>query len=688
MKQVWKKVSAVLITVMLLWYSGTPAFAATQEQIQAREQAAQATAGLAAAYGMADSVQYALWDDGEIVLSGGMAISLRGRNQQITEDTLYGIGSVSKVYTAAAVMQLVEDGKIDLDQPVTTYLPEFRMKDERYREITVRMLLNHSSGLLGDTMVNEVLFDDPDEDDAMENFLKRLESQTLQANPGEYSVYCNDGFTLASLVVERVSGMSFREYIRKEITGPLGLEDTFAPGDNFDEERLADTYLTTAEDAEPTLPEVFVTPGTGGLYATAEDLAEFGGAFCGTSLLTETSLDAMENEEYLRGIWPDTEEGDMIAYGLGWDSVNLYPFSEDDISAMAKGGDTLVYHASLVVLPEYDMAAAVLTSGGTSSYNEAAAIQLLMDALEAEGKTIEVEAELLAAEPAQMPKELMELEGFYGSTVGGAYQVTVKENGTLEITTLTLADQEPVALQYYSDGSFRYEGQPMRVKLVKEENGKVYLYQENYVELPGLAPMHTAAYAAQLMPEQKTDEQAQAAWNAREGKIYLTLNEKYTSAMYPMSSVFQAVTLAVTPEGYVAYNRITDANTALPFLQIPGQGSRSSSQIDMETINGIEYMNANGWLMIDAAQTETLPTEGTKNYTIDLTGHARWFQVGQSAGKQINVEIMGEGAFYVYDAMFQMVASSRDGTSSVTLPQGGLIVFAGNAGTLFKTTIA
>ncbi len=688
MKQIWKKVSSAVIAVMLLWYSGTPVFAATQEQTQAREQKAQQTAALAAAYGMADSVQYALWDDGEIVLSGGIAISPRGMKQQITEDTLYGIGSVSKVYTAAAVMQLVEDGKIDLDQPVTTYLPEFRMTDERYREITVRMLLNHSSGLLGDTMVNEVLFDDPNEDDAMENFLKRLEDQTLQANPGEYSVYCNDGFTLASLVVERVSGMSFREYIRKEITEPLGLEDTFAPGDNFDEERLADTYLSSDQDAEPTLPEAFVTAGTGGLYATAEDLAEFGGAFCGTSLLTEKSLNAMEQKEYLRGIWPETEQGDMIAYGLGWDSVNLYPFSEEGISAVAKGGDTLVYHASLVVLPEYDMAAAVLTSGGTSMYNEAAAMQMLMDALAAEGKSIEAEAELPAAEPAQMPKELMELEGFYGSTVGGAYQIDVKEDGILEITTLLLADQEPVVLQYYSDGSFRYEDEPMRVKLVKEENGKVYLYQENYVELPGLAPMHTASYGAEWMPEQTVEAQAQAAWAAREGKIYLTLNEKYTSAMYPMSSVFQAVTLAVTPEGYVAFNRIADADTALPFLQIPGQGSRSSSQIDMETVDGVEYMHANGWLMIDAAQTEVLPAEGAQNYTIGLDGYAQWFQIGQSAGKQINVEIMGKGAFYVYDATFQMVASSRDGTSSVTLPQGGLIVFAGNAGTLFKTTIS
>lgn len=75
---------------------------------------------------------------------------------------MYGIGSVSKVFGAAAVMKLVDEGKIDLDTPVVQYITDFKMKDERYKRITPRMLLNHSSGLRGTGSTGDSLFEDND----------------------------------------------------------------------------------------------------------------------------------------------------------------------------------------------------------------------------------------------------------------------------------------------------------------------------------------------------------------------------------------------------------------------------------------------------------------------------------------------------------------------------------------------
>lgn len=80
----------------------------------------------------------------------------------------------------------------------------------------------------------------------------------------------------------------------------------------------------------------------------------------------------MAYPECSRGIWPE-DTLDSLAYGLGWDNVEWYPFCQSGITALAKGGDTLRYHAALVVLPEYDMAAAVVSSGGVSTYNQMAA---------------------------------------------------------------------------------------------------------------------------------------------------------------------------------------------------------------------------------------------------------------------------------------------------------------------------
>ncbi|MGL4799784.1 MAG: serine hydrolase domain-containing protein, partial [Cellulosilyticaceae bacterium] len=129
------------------------------------------------------SVQYAVLDAGELIASGDTAN---------TTDTLYGIGSVSKVYTTMAVMQLVEQGKIDLDTPVVTYIPEFEMADARYKDITPRMLLNHSSGIMGTTFKNMLLLED-DDTYSTSHLLEALKTQWLKADPGAFSVYCNDG---------------------------------------------------------------------------------------------------------------------------------------------------------------------------------------------------------------------------------------------------------------------------------------------------------------------------------------------------------------------------------------------------------------------------------------------------------------------------------------------------------------
>ena len=115
------------------------------------------------------------------------------------------------------------------DISVTAYLPDFTMADGRYTDITVRMLLNHSSGLPGSTIANGFLLNDPDTL-AADTLLEELSSQTLKADPGAFSVYCNDGFTLAELVVEAVSGLDFMDYVDEQYPGPSGPGPHLAPG--------------------------------------------------------------------------------------------------------------------------------------------------------------------------------------------------------------------------------------------------------------------------------------------------------------------------------------------------------------------------------------------------------------------------------------------------------------------------
>lgn len=642
-------------------------------------------AALAAAetYGATTSIQYALWKDGEIVSTGGSGVYSKTENRALTDDILYGVGSVSKIYTTVAVLQLAEKHRLSLDAPVTRYLKDFKMADPRYKDITVRMLLNHSSGIMGTGLGGAMLFGEADTS-ATDGLLESLSTQRLVADPGAYSVYCNDGFTLAELVVEAVSGLEFMDYVDKYILDPIGLDDTFAPGGDFDVSRLAKTYR--GDDTRALPADSLNAIGAGGIYATASDLAAFGGALTGTELLSQSSLDAMAYPEYSRGIWPE-DTLDSLAYGLGWDNMEWYPFCQSDIQALVKGGDTLYYHAGLVVLPEHDMAAAVVSSGGVSTYNEMVANQLLIAALAKEGVSVDESIPALpAAEPAAMPADLLKNAGYYGST-SAQYQVSLTEDGKLTMHYLnyptTIPDQ---TFTYHSDGTFRDATGTAYMSFVKEENGQVYLYQKTVSGLPGLGALPVSNYAAVKLPDNSLTPEVQAAWDDILTMGVLPMDEPYNSQTYAALADSAA---GETPElvpGYMGSMRIVDAATALFEIQLPGVGGRDGLDYHVEDRDGVTWIIARGSAYMDASAVPELFTgSGTSYTTVQEDGYARWYTVGDSAaGKTMTVQLPKDAGFWVYDAAGQVTASSvLWNDTSVVLPEDGVLVFAGDPGARF-----
>lgn len=260
----------VVLALSLLVPTG--AMAAGQNNGQSfadtRKAAEKKAALLTETYGTT-SVQYALIDQGSIVVSGQSGRNDEKGKKPLTAETMYGIGSTSKMIVTAAVMKLVDEGKIDLDRPVVQYIPDFTMKDERYKQITPRMLLNHSSGLGGSTLANAFLFEDNDTY-AHDTLLEQLAGQNLKADPGAYSVYCNDCFILSEIMVERVSGMDYTSYIHQYFIEPLGMSHTKTPLDQPDASKMAGLYFPTYEGQLPN--ETVNVIGTGGVYSTAEDI--------------------------------------------------------------------------------------------------------------------------------------------------------------------------------------------------------------------------------------------------------------------------------------------------------------------------------------------------------------------------------------------------------------------------------
>lgn len=633
------------------------------------------------------SVQYALIDNGKITVSGQAGVNDIEGKIPLTEDTMYGIGSTSKVFTATAVMKLVDDGKINLDAPLVQYIPEFTMKDERYKKITPRMLLNHSSGLQGSSLNNAFLFEDNDPH-AHDTLLKQLSTQNLKADPGAFSVYCNDGFTLAEILVEKVSGKDFTAFIHEHFTEPLNMDHTKTSQDTLDLNQMAGLYYPAHQGQLPN--ETINVIGTGGIYSTAEDLVQFAQIFTGEAegILSAASVKAMEQEEYKKGLWPEDADN-SFDYGLGWDSVRLFPFNQYDMKAVTKGGDTILYHASLVVLPEQNMAAAVLSSGGSSSTNQLLANEILLHTLKEKGTIKEFKPEKSFGKPVQadMPDNMAEFAGYYGVT-NQQMKVDIKD-GELSITVPMVPDYPAEKYVYTADGTFVSADGSIKVSFVKEKNDRIYLWVRQYVSIPGLGQMALSQYSAEKMEANPLSKETAAAWAKREGETFYPLNEKFTSLMYFITKPTVEINSKSGLEGYLVDKKIIDPDTAVSQHQVPAIGSRDTSEFRFYKEKGVEYLEGAGSLFISGKHVKPLYKGKKSTVTLQADGYAKWYTVPEAAaGKTMTVTLPAEGAFAVYDEKGTVVNYTVvSGSNEVKLPANGTVVFAGAPGSAFGITL-
>ncbi|KLU56372.1 beta-lactamase [Paenibacillus sp. VT-400] len=634
------------------------------------------------------SLQYALIDGGEIVVSGQTGKNDINDKVPLTSNTVYGIGSTSKMMLTAAVMKLVDEGKIDLDAPVVNYMPDFTMKDNRYKQITPRMLLNHSSGLLGTSTSNATLYGDNDTY-SHDTFLEQLANQNLKADPGEYSVYSNDGFTLAEILVERVSGIGYTAFIHKYFTEPLDMKHTKSPQDVVNPSDMAAIYSPFYEGPLP--KENYNIIGTGGLYSTAEDLVKFSRIFTGEvdGILSSKSVKAMAQEEYKRGMWPEDSDT-LMSYGLGWDSVSLFPFNEYGIKAVMKGGDTLSYQSSLVVLPEYNMAAAVISSGGSSLTNNFIANELLLSALEEKDIITERKPEKSFGVPvkANMPKEVSKYAGIYGGN-NSVMKIKINKAGQMTVSSLTAPSNPAQEYTYTADGTFVNNEGTDKLKFVVEKNGKTYLWSRSYISVPGLGQLAFSEYNGEKLEANKLSKEINAAWAKRDGKKYYLVNEKYTSMLYLNATSILPIQLNKENPGYMSNNKIIGANEAANQLQIPGTAGRDTMDIHFSKKNGGEYLTFSGYVYASEEMVKPIYSGKQSATTIQADGYAKWFSVPATAkGKVMTVKLPANGAFAVYDQTGICINHSVvSGKNNVVLPENGRIVFAGEVGSKFEISL-
>lgn len=234
-----------------------------------------------------------------------------------TRDTLYDIASITKLFTATAIMQLWDAGKVDLDAPVATYLPEFATPSKR--DITVRDLLTHASGLLPDPPVPLFAIDG-----SRAARLQHALSLDSESKPGEKYIYSDINFIALGAIIERVTGESEAAYVYRHIALPLGMTSTlYNPPANLKPRIAASEYESwmgrgllwgTVDDGNAWA--LGGVAGHAGIFSDAHDLAVFGqmvlngGTYAGKRILSKHALELMETN------WDARFPGDGT--GLGW----------------------------------------------------------------------------------------------------------------------------------------------------------------------------------------------------------------------------------------------------------------------------------------------------------------------------------------------------------------------------------
>src|SRR5215208_4689516 len=296
--------------------------------------------------------------DGE-VQTWGYGVANIETGFPVLPDTLFQIGSITKVFTATAIMQLVDAGRLDLDAPVQRALPGFRLQDAAATEtVTPRHMLAHTGGFFGDRFRREDNTDYGLGDDALSKALAEFDTLRQYTPPGETWSYCNTGFQALGAILEAFDEKTVEQSLRERVLTPIGLERSFL----FPHEAI--TYAAAAGHNKPPgkelrvarpYPLVRAMNDAGGIIGTTGDLLRFAQFHMGEGAASE---ERVLGEDAVRAMLSiQTEAGLTDYWGLGW-SIDVV----DGVRVAGHGGTTNGFRAKLTLVPERQVALAVLAN--------------------------------------------------------------------------------------------------------------------------------------------------------------------------------------------------------------------------------------------------------------------------------------------------------------------------------------
>src|SRR5215470_13419766 len=303
-----------------------------------------------------------VYADGEVIDVAAGVLS-KATGVEATVDSVFQVGSITKVWTSSLLMQLVDEGTLDLDAPVRRYLPDFAIADaEAAATITTRQLLCHTAGFEGD------LFTDTGRgDDCVEKYVATLATTTQLFPPGEMFSYNNAGFCVLGRIVEVLREKPFDACMREHLFTPLGLTHAANGADEAILFRAAVGHIQPTPEDDPQPAPVWSlvrsnAPAGSALAMRPRDLLTFarmhmngGKADDGTAVLSAESVHAMQQPQVKLphlGLMGDS-------WGLGWE---LFDWAGGPV--IGHDGGTIGQSSMLRIVPDRDVAVALVTNGG------------------------------------------------------------------------------------------------------------------------------------------------------------------------------------------------------------------------------------------------------------------------------------------------------------------------------------
>ncbi|HEX8183089.1 MAG TPA: serine hydrolase [Blastocatellia bacterium] len=383
------------------------------------------------------AISIALVDDQQVVWAKGFGFANPKDKSPATADTVYRVGSVSKLFTDIAIMQLVEQGKIDLDAPVTRYIPDFSPRNPFGKLITLRQLMSHRSGLARESPVGNYF--DPTEP-SLARTVASLNKTSLVYAPEARAKYSNAAIATAGYVLERLQKQPFAEYLKRAVLDPLGLtRSSFEPAPEINKS-LARAFMWTIDGRVFDAPtfQLGISPA-GSMYTTVTDLARFmsalfaGGRGANGRLLKPETLEQMWAPQF-------APAGQRTGFGIGFHLATVEGHRQ-----VGHGGAIYGFATSLEAMPDDKLGVVVVTTKDSANAvtNRIANIALKAMLAVGEGK------------PVPKPETTSPIDPDYARRISGRYVKGDKGIDLIEsgghLSALSTSGGEPVRLRAMGD---------------------------------------------------------------------------------------------------------------------------------------------------------------------------------------------------------------------------------------------